>query len=82
MTFKLWTIAIVLMLSISVAYCYIRPQETASRQIKLLDGIWKFKLAPEKGLEETRKFLEPKLAKAIVSIRFINEMLHFLKIFP
>ena len=52
MAFKLWTI---LSLSlISANYCYLRPQETASRQVKSLDGLWKFKLEPEHGLRPTR----------------------------
>lgn len=34
--------------------CYLKPQETASRQIKTLDGIWKFRLEHELGLQPTR----------------------------
>ena len=47
--------------------CYIRPQETASRQIKSLDGIWKFRLAPEQGLVPIRKDNELKSFKDEVS---------------
>lgn len=39
----------------TVGECYLRPSETATRQIKLLDGIWNFNLVPEQGLNETRE---------------------------
>jgi len=54
MAFKLF-LFVFLVFSFNIpSECYIRPQETTIRQTKSLDGIWKWKMLPELGLEPTR----------------------------
>ena len=68
MAFKL----LVILSLISSNYCYLRPQETASRQVKSLDGLWKFKLSPEQGLRPTRDEKELVATKDVsISSKFI-----------
>jgi hypothetical protein len=50
---KIWIDLSILILILSIVDCYLRPQETGSRQIKTLDGIWKFKISPELRLKNT-----------------------------
>lgn len=53
--FIIWSICcFIVLILIPTNQCYLRPEETASRQIKSLDGIWKFRLVPEQGLKEVR----------------------------
>ena len=57
--------------------CYLRPQETATRQIKSLDGIWKFALAPEQGLSEIRESDEQVIKDVSIKCIYNNTKIVF-----